>query len=226
MGIAVRLAALALTAAIACCAAAAAHPPAAAGRRALVQALRAAQGKVAIGSVAVSSVDPEYASIDWGLSSGGLSARDTSVLERAHGRWRIVWTRESEQPADGACAYLPGAVVRDLFGVGCPAAALLDARAASAAQLGALRAGFLASALTPYATASSGLSHACVSRLSGWAAAVARFASGGSVTVFFREREGWRPVYESLRGDGALPPSRVVLSLASCVGFDPSDYGG
>jgi hypothetical protein len=216
-----------LAAAIASGAAAAARAPTPVERRGLVRALRGAQGEVAIGSIAVSSVNPAFASIDWGHSSGGLSAQDNSVLERAQGRWRLVWTRESEQPADGACAYLLGAVVRDLLGVGCPPAALLRARAASAAQLEALRAGFRASALTPYASSSSGLSHACLSRLSpGWAAAFADFASGGAVLVFFRERERWKPVFESLRGDGALPPSRVVLSLASCVGFNPADYGG
>jgi hypothetical protein len=204
-----------------------ARPPSGSERRALTAALRAQQGSVAIGAIRVSSLDPGYARLDWGFANGGLSSRNTSVLARSAGSWRIVWTRESEQRADGACIYLPAPVAHELYGVGCPAAGLLRASPASAGQRAGLRAGLLASALTSVGRSATGLRHACISRLaSGWAAAVARFPSGGSVVVFFDDVHGWKPVYVSLVAAGRLPPARVVLSLASCVGFNPADYEG
>src|SRR5262249_36697238 len=130
-----------------------------------------------------------------------------------------------EAPADGACVYAPASVARDLFHVACPPPAELHARAATAVERKAILAGFRSSDLTPYAKNAFALAPLCVSRAnSSWAGGLARFESGSKVYVFFRHTNRWRPVFESLLQQTALPPSAIVLSLASCVGYNPADY--
>jgi hypothetical protein len=48
-------------------------------------------------------------------------------------------------------------------------------------------------------------------------------STGGA--VWFR-RDPWRVAFETVAGRGTLPSSRVVLSLASCVGYNADEYGG
>jgi hypothetical protein len=207
--------------------AAAAVTPTPLQRTAIVQALRSEQGDVAIEKILISTSNPAYASLNWGFANGGLSSRNNSLLGRAGGSWKILWTRQAEQPADGACVYVPAPVAHDLLHVTCPPASKLHARATTSAEFALLRAGFLTSRLTPYSKTSTGLKHACVSKLnSHWAAAVAGSVSGSHTYVWFKQGKRWLPAFESLVEAGSPPPPAVVLSLASCVGYNPADFGG
>jgi hypothetical protein len=208
-------------------AAASARTPSAAQKAAIVAAFRQVQGNVSIQRVFVSTADPAYASMDWGFANNGLSAHNNSVLTRSGDTWKVVWTREIEEPADGACVYVPAAVARDLLGVSCPPAAVLHARTATATELTQMKRSFLHSKVTPYAKTST-LSEACVSKLDPhWAAAVSLSrVSGGTTYVWFELKQRWQPVFESFAQLGGVPPHSVMLSLASCVGYNPADFGG
>ena len=215
---------LAVLASVVVGAAAAARRPSPAQKAAIVAAFRSEQGNVAIQVVVVSSANPGFASMNWGFANGGLSSYNNSVLALQGGRWKVLWTRESEQPADGACVYVPAAVAHELLNVSCPPGVKLHARAATSAEVATLTKSFHSSKLTRYARSSSGLSRVCVSKADpAWAAAVAGFPSGSSVVVWFRHGSA---MFESLVQAGAPPPPWVVLSLASCVGYNPSEFGG
>ena len=203
-----------LLAALAVGGAAGARRPSPAQRLAIVAALRGEQGNVAIETVKVSSADAGFASIDWGFANNGFSARNNSVLARSGGDWKVVWTREIEEPADGACVYVPAPVARDLLRVTCPPPAALHARAATRAETVVIRASFLTSALTPDAR-SSRLGPICLSRLDPrWAAAGAVSNVSGAVTyVWFRRGgERWEPTFEST--DAARSPAARGGALA------------
>jgi hypothetical protein len=208
------------------CAGAAARTPTASQKAAIVAAFRQQQGDVAIQKVFVSTTDPSYASMDWGFANGGMTAHNNSVLALSQGSWKVVWTREIEEPADGVCVYVPAAVARDLLDVSCPPAAVLHARTATASELAQMKRSFLHSRVTPYAKNST-LSEACISKLDPrWAAAVSLSrVSGGTTYVWFSLGKRWHPVFESFAQLGAVPPHQVMLSLASCVGYNPADYG-
>jgi hypothetical protein len=220
------VATLAVIAALVVGGAAAAHEPTRAQKRAITAALRSQQGNVGIQKVLISSADPAYARIGWGFTNGGFAAQHDSVLGLAGGSWKVLWTRDVEAPADGACIYVPSAVARDLLQVRCPPAGELHARAATKVERALIDAGFHASVVTPYSKASTGLAHVCVSRASPtWAGAVANFTSGARVYIFFRHvGRRWTPTFESLLQQRTPPPQPVLLSLASCVGYNPSDY--
>jgi hypothetical protein len=181
---------------------------------------------VAVQKVLVSSADPGYASIGWGFAAGGMSALHDSVLGLTSGAWKVLWTRDKAAPADGACVYVPPAVAHDLLSVRCPPPAKLRARPAGRSELRLITRGFGHSDRTPYARTSTGLAHVCISRADAtWAGAIAEFDSGARIYVFFHYgRKHWTPRFESLLQQGARPPALVLLSLASCVGFNPSDY--
>jgi hypothetical protein len=217
---------LVVAAALAAGGAAAARMPTHAQRSAILAAFRSQQGDVAVQKVLVSSVDAGYASIGWGFTTHGLAAQHDSVLGLSDGTWKILWTRDEEAPADGLCVYVPAAIARDLLSVGCPPASLLRSRPATAGELKLIVHGFRQSNLTPYATNSTGLRHVCVSSANdAWAGGVARFESGAIIYVFFQHGGNrWQPRFESLLQQGPRPPGIVLLSLASCVGYNPSDY--
>ena len=187
--------------------------------------MRSEQGHVAIQRVLISTANPSFASMKWGFAKNGFSALHSSLLGLTKGEWKVIWTRDLEAPADGACVYAPASVARDLFHVTCPPPSALHARAATTVERKGLLAGFRSSDLTPYSKTAISLSHLCVSRANkAWAGGVASFESGSKVFVFFRHTRGWRPVFESLLQQTPLPPSAIVLSLASCVGYNPADY--
>src|SRR4051812_32146047 len=98
---------LVMVAALAAGGAAAARPPTPAQRSAIMEAFRSQQGDVAVQQMLVSSADPGYASIGWGYATHGYKALHDSVLGRRSGGWKILWTRDQEAPADGACVYVP-----------------------------------------------------------------------------------------------------------------------
>ena len=206
--------------------AAAARTPTHTQRSAILAAFRSQQGDVAVQKVLVSAAESGYASIGWGFTTHGLAAQHDSVLGFSGGGWKILWTRDRQASADGLCVYVPAAVARDLLSVRCPPASLLRARAATPAEVKLIVHGFHHSKLTPYASNSTGLRHVCVSSANdAWAGGVAEFRSGAAIFVFFRHRvDRWQPRFESLLQQGPRPPAIVLLSLATCVGYNPSDY--
>jgi hypothetical protein len=216
---------LVLVVALAAGGAAAARTPTPAQKAAIVAAMRSEQGDVAIQKVLVSTTNPSFASMSWGFSNNGFSALHSSLLGMTKGEWKVLWTRDLGAPADGACVYAPATVARDLFNVSCPPAAALHARTATTSERKGILAGFRSSDITPWAKTALSLSHVCISRVNRtWAGGVASFESGSTVYVFFRHEKGWRPVFESLLQQTPPPPSAIVLSLASCVGYNPADY--
>jgi hypothetical protein len=216
---------LVLLAALAAGGAAAARTPTPSQKAAIVAAMRSEQGNVAIQKVLVSTANPSFASMKWGFANNGFSALHSSLLGMAKGEWKVLWTRDFEAPADGACVYAPAPVARDLFNVSCPPPAALHARAATKVERKGILAGFRSSDLTPYSKNALSLSPLCVSRVNrSWAGGVASFESGSTVYIFFRHTKGWKPVFESLLQQTPLPPAAIVLSLASCVGYNPADY--
>jgi hypothetical protein len=216
----VRIALVAVAAVVVVAGASAARPAKGTKRAQLVAALRQAQGQVGIQSVTLSTADSGYALVRWGAKG---NENDLFRLER--GKWTSVWRREFDRPADGACAYAPATVVRDLFRVACPPAKAVKAKVAPGTVSEQLLASLEKSELTPWWRDARFLRPACVSRLNAnWAAALARF-SGSSAVIWFQHKGEWRPVYESVSGRGKLPPDSVVLSLASCVGYSAPDYG-
>ncbi len=214
-----------LLAALAVCAVAAARTPTPSQKAAIVAAFRSQQGNVAIQKIQLSSTNPGYALMSWGFSAGGMTAFHTSLFARSGSSWKVLWTRDVQDPANGACVYVPGPVARDLLGVNCPPPAKLRARAATASERTLIARGFHKSSLTPYAKSATSLSRVCVSNANpSWAGAVAAFPSGDSVYVFFRHGKRWAPAFESVLQQGTRPPSGVVLSLATCVGYDPAAF--
>jgi hypothetical protein len=192
---------------------------------AVVAAVIKVQGNrlpVRVKQVAVSTVDKRFASIRW--SQGPPSFEATEILHRGTHDWTIVWGHRGGEPSDGACAFAPRAVVLDLFGVRCPSWAALHGRVATRSEKAQLVEAFRRSALAPYQR-SARVTRTCVSRVeSRYAAAWIDLKSTGGV-VWFR-RGPWRVAFETVGSRGTLPSPRVVLSLASCVGYNAAQYGG
>ena len=198
--------------------------PSHAQRVALLASFHAFQGQAAVQSISVSKADSTYATIRWGFKA----ATNDSLFHDASGRWKVIWSRQSERPPDGACAFAPATVVRELYGVTCPSEAALHGRLASTAEQAALVASFHSSKLTPYWRDAVRLANVCISRVdANWAAALAKYRSGSKSFIWFkRAGGGWAVAAETLVGGGKLPPPRVVLSLASCVGYNAAEYQG
>ena len=197
--------------------------PTRAQRTALVASLRHAQGDVAVQTISVSKADSSYATIRWGFKT----ATSDSLFHHAAGGWTLIWSRESERPADGSCAFSPAKVVHELYGIKCPSEAALHARIANAAEQAALEASFRTSKLTPYWRDAHRLANPCISRVdSTWAAAMATFRSGAKGVIWFKHGRKWTVVRETLFGGGTRPPPRIVLSLASCAGYSAAEYEG
>ncbi len=197
--------------------------PTPAQRAGLLASLHNLQGDVVVQSIDVSKADSSYATIRWGYKA----ATSDSLFHQAAGRWRLIWSRESDRPADGACAFSPAQVVHELYGITCPPEAALHARKANAAERAALEASFRSSKLTPYWRDAHALANPCISRLnSAWAAAMASFRSGAKGVVWFKRGSRWTVARETLFGGGTRPPARIVLSLASCVGYSAPEYEG
>jgi hypothetical protein len=216
---------LVLLAALAVCGVAAARTPTPSQKAAILAAFRSKEGDVAIQKIRLSTTDPEYAILNWGFAAGGMTAYHTSLFAHSGRTWKVLWTRDVEDPANGACVYVPGPVARDLLGVTCPPPAKLRARAATPQERTLIGRGFRSSKLTPYAKSATSLSKVCVSNANpSWAGAVAAFPSGDSVYVFFHHAKRWAPAFESVLQQGTPPPSGVVLSLATCVGYDPAAF--
>jgi hypothetical protein len=197
--------------------------PTHAQRVALLVSLRHEQGDVAVQTISVSKADSTYASIRWGFKT----ATSDSLFHHTGGRWKVIWSRESERPADGACAFSPAKVVLELYGVKCPSEAALHGRTATDAEKVALEASFRSSKLTPYWRDTHQLANQCISRVdSTWAAATATFRSGAKGVIWFKHGTRWTVARETLLNGGTKPPPRIVLSLASCAGYSAAEYEG
>ena len=211
--------------------------PTAAERRSLFQGLRSwdvgdtrAFVASSIHSESVSTVNPAWASVKYGT---------LKLLFHWQGRyWEPVTESDRGQPVDGGCAYAPADVMSDLFGIACPPERAVHARVATAAETAALRAALRSDSVTrPFGDVpiehcgpgSRCKPRSCISRLdSRWASALMDFSSTGGVVWFRRIGLRWRIAYEtsSIEKTRTLPPHAIVLSLASCVGYNAAQYGG
>ena len=193
-------------------------------RKAIVAAVVKAQGpRVRSERVVVSTVDERYASIRWSEGPPGFEV--TELLHRGTRGWTIVWGRLRDNPVDGACAFAPSRVVLDLYGIRCPSWVALHARVATSGERTQLVQAFRRSALTrPYGKVGRA-TRVCVSRLDPRFAAAAIDLTDTRGFVWF-QRSPWRVVFETVASSGTLPSPRVVLSLASCVGYNAGQYGG
>ena len=177
--------------------------------------------------VAVSSVEPGWGMVVFGV--GKLPAdTQTVVVRRGGAAWTIAYAFNSNGPGDGACAFAPAAVVGDLLSIQCPPWPALHARHATPSELTLLRDAFRRSPLTRiYAQVKGGsFGGACISRLDAhWAAASVGFPDTVVLMWFHRIEAGWTVVFENDTSHGTMPPRRIMLSLASCSGYNASGYG-
>lgn len=188
-------------------------------RGAIAAALRKLQPHSRLTAVVVSTADKEFALARWSEAN----RRSTDVFRRYAKRWRAVWGYSQGQRSIGMCAFVPASVAKDLVAVACPPWRELHGRIANVTERDALIAAARATNRLP----SSHLTHACISRVeSRWAAAAIEFRSTGGFAWFLRRDDKWTLRYESFAFTGTRPPSRIVLSLASCVGYQSAEYGG
>src|SRR4051794_37096646 len=166
-----RLLAAACLALAYCATAGAARGPTAAETRAFAAAVRAHTGApVVFAGVRVSSVDPAYASVRW-APQAAPSAHWLELYRHTGATWRFVWGRQDAERGEGACAYVPAAVLRELDGTVCPAPPALHARPADRAEGPLLESAFTSSLLASSYASRARLRSLCVSRLdSEWAA--------------------------------------------------------
>lgn len=186
----------------------------------------------------ISTTNRAWARIQIGGSlsnSVGLSPND--ILFHRKGRdWLVAYVFNVGQSSDGGCAYAPANVMKDLYSVSCPAERALHARRATAGEERSIRAAMLVDPLTRR-FGDVPLRHCrnnenckpgpCVSRLDPkWASAFMDFSSTSGVVWLRRVGSSWRVEDETSGKRGVLPPHRIVLSLASCVGYNAAQYGG
>lgn len=189
--------------------------------KAIVAALVKAQGThLSVQEVVVSTIDTRYASIRW---SQGIEV--TGFLHRGTRGWMILWGNRQGEPFDGACAFAARAVIADLYGVRCPSWAAVHGRVATGSERTQLVEALHQSALTRDYPRSARMIRVCVSRADPRFAAAAIDLTSTEGFVWFR-RDPWRVAFETVSRRGTLPSPRVVLSLASCVGYNAAQYGG
>jgi hypothetical protein len=203
------------------------HATSRAEERAVIAAVEATQGNDAdVDRVTVSTADPRYATVGYTYPTGaGPSPNYVDLYHLRRGTWTPLWGHDKGTSPDGACAYAPARVVRDLFEIGCPSDRALHAAKATPALERALRVALKESPWTTFPTAPS-LWNPCLSRLDPrWAATKVDLGSVGGV-VWFQRTHRWAVRYETVVIHGHLPPPAIVLSLASCVDYEASEYGG
>jgi len=197
------------------------RPPTPAERRALAAGFTRLDLHLAGLPVWISSVDPRYAII--GDRQGG------TLWVRGRGGWTSPTDFSTGRGADGTCGFASAAVVRDLLQFVCPPWAATHARPATPAERAQLLAAFRSTPLTRGLLAKllEKLVRPCVSRLDPDTAAAGLQMSGGWGLAWFRRTNGaWRSVYETVMPSGVHPSHAIVLSLASCVGYNAGQEGG
>jgi hypothetical protein len=189
--------------------------------KAIINALVKVQGThLRVQEVVVSTIDTRYASIRW-----SQVIEVTEILHRGTRGWTILWGHRGGEPSDGACAFAPRAVVADLYGVRCPSWAAVHGRVATRGERTHLVEAFRRSPLTRPYERSARVTRVCVSRADPRFAAAAIDLTSTGAFVWFR-RDPWHVAFETVSSRGTLPSPRVVLSLASCVGYNAAQYGG
>jgi hypothetical protein len=197
--------------------------PTSADRKAIAASLRRAEGATA--RVRSINISHGYARVRF---RDGHDGTWIDLFRLQNGSWRDVWGFKPPERSDGACAYAPSAVVFELLSAQCPSAAAVHARRATAAELRRLRVAFANESLTHLWARGGGsnLITVCVSQLNReWAAGEVRRPSTFGI-VWFHFSTRWSATYETLGGRGRIPAPRIVLSLASCVGYNAAEYGG
>ncbi|MDX6451902.1 MAG: hypothetical protein QOH16_1951 [Gaiellaceae bacterium] len=189
--------------------------------KAIVAAVVKAQGPhLSVEEVAVSTVDTRYVSVRW------MQGTEVTVfLHRGTRGWMILWGNEPGASFDGACSFAPPAVVADLYGGRCPSWAAVHGRVATPGERTQLVEALHRSALTRGYSRSGRVTRVCMSRADSRFAAAAIDLTSTEGFVWFR-RAPWRVAFETVSSRGSRPSPRVVLSLASCVGYNAAQYGG
>lgn len=197
--------------------------PTRAERRAIVTALdRNAGVKLPIHALDVSTTTSRWAAA-W-------SDRPVvvNVLHRMRSGWTLVPHEAPRSgPFDSFCAFAPSSVVRDLFGIACPPPVALHARRANRPERTQLWATFRRDPLTrEEAMHALRLANPCVSRLdSDWASATAVYGDTSLLVWFRRVGARWTVAWDQGRPGRKLPARGIILSLASCTGYNAAMYG-
>lgn len=197
-----------------------------ADKQAITRAIRAFESvSDPISSIRISIRVPGWARVQ---TEGGS---DLLFKKKIDG-WRIIHGAEngignSEKRDDGICAYGPTNVIRTLYAISCPAERALHARQATKIEHSHLTFAFRRDRLTRRYSRSMVLGRMCISRSEpSWAGAIAGAPGGGGPVWFEFTKKRWEVVYEAISNRGVHPRHSVILSLASCVGYDAGRYGG
>jgi hypothetical protein len=152
--------------------------------------------------------------------------RVVTLLRNLLGRWRRVYHVWPPSSPHGACALAPRAVVRNLYGDECVMSwRALHGRAATGRDAAVLQRLVLLEFGVTTVTRETKIHRPCISRLDlHWAAGLAEY--GVAPNWFKRVRGRWRLVYAWGSSPGRnRTPRAIILSLGSCVGYWPSDFG-
>ncbi len=211
------------------------HKPNAVEMHSLKKALdRYEVGVTALALARIANSDPAWARVRTG-GAGRLRNHDEVLFQKERRAWIERYVFPAGEPADGACLVAPASIVEDLYKTRCPPKSMLRARSARKPEIGAILAGFMLNRslrkipnLTLLRCSGKRCeSGACVSiRFPRWASALLYAPGANGVVWMRRAHHRWNVAYETLTNSGGLPPGSVVLSLASCVGYNPGDYGG
>lgn len=201
-------------------------------RREIKQSLPTVEGWTSyhIQAITVAS-DHSWASVRLQDNFGTLTYLFRKTQQGA-AHWRAVYVFAKGEPADGGCAYAPRKTVEELYGVRCPTYNALHALPTTRKeQTMFLRIykkdlpSLSGSRLTPTTVQ---LETTCISQLDpSWAASQSYNGNGepgapgtnpGPVVWFRREGEKWRSYWL------IAIPRPIVLSLASCVGFNAASW--
>jgi hypothetical protein len=192
-----------------------AHKPTAAERRGLAVAVHAWGGYSTLRSVSISTVHRAWAS---GIAPYPIPPEDI-LFHRRGDRWDIVYIAEKGRISDGACAFAPASAMRELYGIKCPSWRALHAKKATKRESRVLLTAFVEWARKVYGSRPHyEIAGSCISRLdSSWATGTnVMSGSPGGAQWFHKQGGRWRRV--------ARAPHAIVLSLASCGGFNAELY--
>lgn len=193
------------------------HTPTGSERKGLATAVSTwATYVTPMSSVSISTFDRAWARVQ---VANQVPAQDILFHKRGDS-WEIAYITDVGQIAKGACAYAPANVMADLYEIKCPSWRALHARRAGKNEATALLNAFFAA--TPSISVSDrshySIVKACVSRLDpSWAVAGVFIAKSGQARFFHEQGVHWRLETRASRA--------IVLSLASCAGFNAELYG-
>jgi hypothetical protein len=181
--------------------------------------------KVPLASARISTAASTWARV---IEEGPASGASDLLIDRRAGKWLVANTVAVGTNPDGGCAYAPPDAMRDLYGVACPPPRALHARHATRAESATLTAAFKRDPKTRTYGHQRGfhLANACISRLNrSWASAIGEFPDTGIGVWFTKTGSTWRVAHFHPAGPEPIRPRPIILSLASCTGYNASDYG-